>query len=248
MKNYEYITNHLVAFLQKEVAAAGFKKVILGLSGGIDSAVVALLCERAFGKNMKAILLPSDTTNMKNMEDALDLAKKFDIDTQTVSIAPMLTSYPLALSPLRKGNMAARLRMMTLYDLSVVENALVVGTSNKSEILLGYGTLFGDTACAINPIGELFKTEIFELARYLGVTEAILTKAPSADLWEGQTDEEELGYTYAQLDKVLRVFVEESLSEEDLVRRGFDEELVRFALKRYSDNLFKQALPRIALL
>jgi NAD+ synthase len=138
--------------------------------------------------------------------------------------------------------------MMTLYDLSVVENALVVGTSNKSEILLGYGTLFGDTACAINPVGELFKTEIFELASYLGVTEAILTKAPSADLWEGQTDEEELGYTYAQLDKVLRVFVEESLSEEDLVRRGFDEDLVRFSLKRYSDNLFKQSLPRVALL
>lgn len=248
MKDWSRTVENLVLFLQTEVAKAGFKRVIFGLSGGIDSAVVAVLCQKAFGTACKAILMPSDTTNPVNMDDALALAEKFGIETQTVSIAPMLLSYPLSLSPLRKGNMAARLRMMTLYDLSVEEKALVVGTSNKSEILLGYGTLFGDTACAINPIGSLFKTEIFALARFLGVTEAILTKAPSADLWEGQTDEEELGYTYAALDKVLRIFVEEGASEEDLVRQGFDEGLVRFALGRYYANLFKQSLPVVAKL
>lgn len=248
MKKWEEITNRLVAFLRREVAQAGFERVVFGLSGGIDSAVVALLCRRAFGEKIKAVLMPSDTTAPKHIADALELAEKFSIATETVSIAPMLLGYPLELSPLRKGNMAARLRMMTLYDISARDRALVIGTSNKSEILLGYGTLFGDTACAVNPVGDLYKTEIFELARYLGVTEAIVTKAPSADLWEGQTDEAELGYTYAKLDKVLRLFVEEELSEEDLVRRGHDEELVRFALSRYYGNLFKQSLPVIAKL
>jgi NAD+ synthase len=147
---------------------------------------------------------------------------------------------------LRIGNFSARMRMATLYDISARENALVLGTSNKSEILLGYGTIFGDIACAINPIGELYKTEIFEFAAYLGVPESILSKAPSADLWEGQSDEDEMGFTYAQIDKVLIAHSENKLSPTELVANGFDKGLVEMIMQRIEANRFKGKLPTIA--
>jgi NAD+ synthase len=174
------------------------------------------------------------------------MCEKFDIEAEHVSIKNMLHAYPLELSPLRKGNLAARMRMCVLYDISSRDKALVVGTSNKSEIILGYGTLFGDTACAINPIGQLYKTQIFEFAEHLGVIEEILTKAPSADLWEGQTDEDELGHTYAELDRVMFALFDEGKKADEVVTMGHLEAIVQTVLSRYENNVFKGKPPRIA--
>ena len=219
---------------------------MFGMSGGIDSATVAVLCKKAFGENVRAIMMPSDTTNPVHMSHALSMCEKFDIEAEHVSIKNILLSYPLTLSPLRKGNLAARLRMSALYDISSRDRALVIGTSNKSEIILGYGTLFGDTACAINPIGQLYKTQIFEFAAHLGVIDEILTKAPSADLWEGQTDEDELGHSYANLDEIMYKLFDEGKDEQELLSLGYQKDIVETVLGRYKANLFKGRLPKIA--
>jgi NAD+ synthase len=248
MKKFDYsvLEAKLVRFLQDEVKAAGFERVVFGLSGGIDSATIAVLCKKAFGHRIKAVMIPSDTTNQIHMSHALMMCEKFDIEAEHVSIKNMLLSYPLELTPLRKGNLAARLRMSVLYDISSRDRALVVGTSNKSEIILGYGTLFGDTACALNPIGQLYKTQIFEFAAHLGVIDEILTKAPSADLWEGQTDEGELGFTYAELDSVMFHLFDNGKSAKDVISLGHSQDIVDLVLSRYQNNVFKSKPPKIA--
>lgn len=245
--DYNAIEEKLVTFLRAETAKAGFERVVVGLSGGVDSATVAVLCKKAFGANMLAVMLPSDTTNPVHMSHALGLCEKFDIEAEHVSIKNMLHAYPLEFkTTLRKGNMAARLRMTVLYDISARDRSLVVGTSNKSEIILGYGTLFGDTACAINPIGQLYKTQVFALARHLGVTEEIINKAPSADLWEGQSDEEELGFKYKDLDAAMFDMFDKKLSSAELAANGHSEEIVKFINSRYEGNVFKSRPPKIA--
>jgi NAD+ synthase len=147
---------------------------------------------------------------------------------------------------LRIGNYSARVRMSVLYDISSRDSSIVVGTSNKSELLLGYGTIFGDIACAINPIGEIYKSDEFEFARYLGVIDEIINKKPSADLWENQTDEDELGYTYKQMDDVLKLLVDEKKTKEEIVSLGHDDELVDMLKYRIKANEFKGKLPVIA--
>lgn len=245
--DFASIESQLVAFLQKEVAAAGYSRVVFGLSGGVDSAVVAVLCKKAFDHNMLAVMIPSDTTNPRHMSDALSLCEKFDIEAEHVSIKNMLHAYPLQLDDkLRKGNLAARLRMSVLYDISSRDRALVVGTSNKSEIILGYGTMFGDTACAINPIGELYKTQIWGLAKHLGVIDSIITKAPSADLWEGQSDEEELGHKYLDMDAAMYELFDMKKSREEVVAGGHNEQMVDMILDRYAKNRFKSQTAKIA--
>jgi len=245
--DYANIESKLITFLKEEVAKAGFERVVFGLSGGVDSAVVATLCKKAFGANMLAVMIPSDTTNPVHMSHALSLCEKFDIEAEHVSIKNMLHAYPLELkTPLRKGNLAARLRMSVLYDISARDRAIVVGTSNKSEIILGYGTMYGDTACGINPIGSLYKTQIFGLAAHLGVTEEIITKAPSADLWEGQSDEEELGYRYKDLDAAMYAMFDGGLSMTEAVKEGHDAKMVDFITARYEANMFKGRPPKIA--
>jgi NAD+ synthase len=175
------------------------------------------------------------------------LCEKFDIEAEHVSIKNMLHAYPLELrTPLRKGNLAARLRMSVLYDISARDKAIVVGTSNKSEIILGYGTMYGDTACGINPIGSLYKTQIFGLAAHLGVIEEIIVKAPSADLWEGQSDEEELGYRYKDLDAAMYAMFDGGLSRDEVVKEGHDAKMVDFIAARYEANIFKGRPPKIA--
>jgi NAD+ synthase len=247
--NYSKIESKLISFLQEEVSKIGFERVVLGLSGGVDSAVVAVLCKKAFGPNMLAVMIPSDTTNPIHMSHALSLCEKFDIEAEHVSIKNMLHSYPLELkTKLRKGNLAARLRMSVLYDISARDKAIVVGTSNKSEIILGYGTMYGDTACGINPIGSLYKTQIFGLAKHIGVTEEIILKAPSADLWEGQSDEEELGFKYKDLDAAMFELFEGGLSKEEVVKNGHSAEMVEFIMARYEANVFKSKPPKIASL
>jgi len=250
MKKYELIENYLIKFLQEEVYKTGLKNAILGLSGGIDSAVVAVLAQKAFGKNFQAVMLPSSSSSQSSFDDADELCKKFNIINQSVYIGDLVESYfkDIEKTNLRIGNFSARMRMSVLYDLSAKYSSLVLGTSNKSELLLGYGTMFGDLASAINPIGDMYKTEVFAFAEYLGVPTSIIKKPPTADLWEGQSDEEDLGFTYAQLDKALYAFVDERLSKEELIEREFDEELVELITSKIYQNQFKRKLPIIAKL
>lgn len=249
MRKYSQITDYLVAFLKDEVEKTGLSKVVVGLSGGLDSAVVAVLAHKAFGDRLLCVKMPSQFSSQSSLDDADALCEKFGIKNETRDISKLLNAYGIeGLSPLRIGNLSARFRMINLYDVSARESALVLGTSNKSELMLGYGTLFGDLASALNPIGDLYKTEVFELARYLGVNDAIVDKAPSADLWEGQSDENELGYTYAQLDAVLKRYVEERATKEELLKEGFEKELVEMVIKRIYQNQFKRRMPLIAKL
>lgn len=251
MHKYEKIETFLIHFLQTEVHKAGFSKAILGISGGVDSAVVAVLAQKAFGNNFLGLMLPASTSSNASLSDATALCEKFNIRVEKIPIGPLVDAYfndKKEASKLRIGNFSARMRMSVLYDISAREEALVLGTGNKSEILLGYGTLFGDLACAINPIGELYKTEIFEFARFLDIPESILTKAPSADLWEGQSDEGEFGFTYAKIDKLLYAHIEEKRDQKALIEAGFEKEMVKMALERIEKNRFKGKLPTIATL
>lgn len=251
MKKYAQITKYLVKFLQDEVKKTGISKVVVGLSGGLDSAVVAVLAHKAFGDDLLCVKMPSHYSSQSSLDDADALCRDFNLRSETHSIEPMLRAYESQnneLSNLRKGNVSARLRMVTLFDISAREGALVLGTSNKSELMLGYGTLYGDLASAVNPIGDLYKSEVFELARYLKVTPSIIEKPPSADLWVGQSDEADLGYTYEQLDNAMRLYVDERLPKEEVLSRGVDEAMLEMIIKRIFANHFKRKMPVIAKL
>jgi NAD+ synthase len=251
MKKYEQITEYLQHFLSDEVRKTGIKNVVLGLSGGIDSAVVALLAQRVFKDNLLCVKMPSQYSSQSSLDDADELCRDFGLNVITASIEPMLRAYE-ELNPdmdnLRRGNLSARLRMSTIFDISAKQRALVLGTSNKSELMLGYGTLYGDLSSALNPIGDLYKSEVYELAEYLGVTKSIIKKAPSADLWSGQSDEADLGYTYAELDKALKLYVEDRLSKEEIVEMGCDRDLIEMIIERIFRNQFKRKMPLIAKL
>jgi NAD+ synthase len=251
MSKYEQISDFLARFIENEVCKTGIKRVVVGLSGGLDSAVVAVLAHKVFKDDLLCIKMPSHYSSQSSLDDADALCQEFGMRSIALSIEPMLKAYE-AMHPdmdnLRRGNFSARMRMATLFDISARENALVLGTSNKSELMLGYGTLYGDLASAINPIGDLYKSEIYELAEYLGVTRSIITKAPSADLWDGQSDEADLGYSYAQLDAALKLYVEERLSKEEILKRGIDEEMLEMIIKRIFRNHFKRKMPVIAKL
>ena len=247
--NYQNIKEQLINFLKDEVSKIGMEKVVVGISGGLDSAIVSVLCKEAFGDNMHGVFMPSHFSSDESILDAKELCEKFDITYEIVEIAPMVKGYFDNIkdaTPLRIGNLSARMRMSVLYDISARDSSLVVGTSNKSEILLGYGTLFGDTACAINPIGQLYKSDAFELARYIGVTDAIIDKKPSADLWEGQSDEEDLGYSYKTMDDVLKLMIDKNKTKNELLAIGIEEELIDMLAHRVKANAFKGKLPTIA--
>lgn len=246
--NWQIIKNQLVNFLKHEVSNAGANGAVVGISGGLDSAVVAILCKEAFGDNVFGVLMPSQFSSQSSTDDAKELCEKFQIDYEIVPIAPMVEAYNPVMGHdrLRIGNFSARMRMAVLYDISAREKSLVVGTSNRSEILLGYGTIFGDTACAINPIGSIYKSDEFAFAKFLGVPESILNKRPSADLWAGQADEDELGWSYAEMDAVLKLLFDEKKSAEETINIGYSEELVEMVLKRNKANAFKCKLPTIA--
>ncbi len=251
MGKYAQITDYLHRFLDNEVRKTGMNHVVVGLSGGLDSAVVAVLAQQVFGDNLLCVKMPSQYSSQSSLDDADELCRDFGLQNTTVSIAPMLKAYEINnpdMDNLRKGNLSARLRMTTLFDISARQNALVLGTSNKSELMLGYGTLYGDLASALNPIGDLYKSEVFELAEYLGVSASIIKKPPSADLWDGQSDEADLGYTYAQLDEALKLYVDERLSREDILEKGIDEKMLDMIIKRIFRNHFKRKMPVIAKL
>ena len=242
----------LVAFLRAEVRAAGMSRAVLGLSGGIDSAVVAFLAARALGADhVTGVMMPAASSSADSLADARRVAEASGIGTRLVSIAKMAAGYlddvPDA-SAMRRGNVFARCRMVVLYDLSAELGALVLGTSNKTELLLGYGTLHGDLASALNPVGDLYKTQLRALAAHLGVPDSVRTKAPSADLWSGQDDESELGATYDELDRLLFQMVDERVSPERLVQRGFDRAFLEATARRVRANQYKRRPPVIAKL
>lgn len=246
---YELIIRYLTRFLDDEVRKTGLSRVVVGLSGGLDSAVVAVLAHRVFGEDLLCVKMPSHYSSRSSLDDADELCRKFGIRSETISIEPLLRACENEeMSLLRKGNFSARLRMATLFDVSARENALVLGTSNKSELMLGYGTLYGDLASAVNPIGDLYKTEVFDLARHLHVPASIIDKAPSADLWEGQSDEAEIGHPYSELDHILKRYVEERYTKEELMADGENEKLVDMVISRIYRNQFKRRMPIIAKL
>jgi len=242
----------LTNFLREELASAGFSRAVLGLSGGVDSALVACLCARALGpENVLCVMMPYRTSNPDSEGHARLLANKLGVVTKKVEISDMADGYLAGhkvTAPMRRGNVMARCRMIVLYDQSVDFGGLVIGTSNKTEMLLGYSTQWGDSASAINPIGDLYKAQIYQLSRHVGVPSEILDKAPSADLFEGQTDEGELGFTYADADRLLYWMVDERLSEDELVQRGFDAAFVRRMAGRIAATQFKRVMPIIAKL
>lgn len=248
MNKYENIKQKLINFLKEELEKTGLKSVVVGLSGGLDSAVVAVLCKEAFKDNLNCVLMPSQYSSKASIQDALDLCKKFDIKHEIISIEPMLSAYlkNMEKNNLRIGNFCARLRMSVLYDISAKNSSLVVGTSNKSEILLGYGTIFGDLACAINPIGDIYKSDLFEFAKYLGVNDNIVKKAPSADFYEGQSDEADLGYSYKEIDDLLKKMIDDNLSKDELLALGFQNEFIENIKRRVQINEFKRRMPIIA--
>ena len=248
--NLKEVHNELVEFLRENFKKAGFSKAVLGLSGGIDSALVAYLLRDALGKeNVLAIMMPYKSSNPDSLNHAKLVVEDLKINAKTIEITDMIDAYfknEKDASSLRMGNKMARERMSILFDYSSKENALVVGTSNKTEIYLGYSTQFGDSACALNPIGDLYKTNIWDLSRYLKIPNELIEKKPSADLWEGQTDEQEMGLTYKEADQVLYRMLEENKTVEEILNEGFDKSLVENIVRRMNRSEYKRRMPLIA--
>lgn len=250
LKLDEELTVHvLTSALKEEVEKAGFQKVILGLSGGIDSALALYLSVEALGfDNVLAVRMPYKTSSPSSLEDAQLAINDTGVKTLTIDITPQIDAYfelHREVTPLRRGNKMARERMAILYDLSADYHALVVGTSNRTELLLGYGTQFGDVASAINPLGDLYKTQVRQLSLYIGVPESILMKPPSADLWEDQTDEGELGFSYFDIDRLLYYMVDQRYPLGQLRLLSFSDELIERVSQRIIQSQYKRRLPII---
>jgi NAD+ synthase len=242
----------LTGFIHSEITRAGFQRAVVGLSGGIDSALSCYLTAEALGpENVLAVRMPYESSSPESLEHAQLIIDALGVQSLTVPITemvnPLFEHFPDA-NKVRRGNVMARARMIVLYDQSEAFDGLVVGTGNKTEILLGYSTLYGDSACALNPVGDLYKTQVRQLARDLGVPQVIVEKPPSADLWIGQTDEGELGFTYAEVDQLLYLLVDQRYSPQDCVEAGFKRSFVEAVVKRVRQNHFKRILPPIAKL
>jgi NAD+ synthase len=249
-------------FIRGQLRQAGFERAVLGLSGGIDSALVAYLVAEAIGAaQLLCVLMPYRTSSPASRGDAEQIVDRLDCASELVDISPMVDGYfgrdgvpgaagavGLDAAPLRRGNLMARMRMAVLYDRSVPWRGLVVGTGNKTESLIGYTTLFGDSACAFNPIGDLYKSQVRQLAAAIGVPEGIIRKAPSADLWPGQTDESEAGFSYPELDRLLFWRIDRRRSTEELVAKGFDLATIERVDRMVAGAEFKRQVPPIAKL
>jgi NAD+ synthase len=244
------VADLLTGFIHNEITRTGLSRAVIGLSGGVDSALSAALTARALGaENVLCVMMPYATSSPDSLEHATLLAEKLGVRTEKVDITPMvdpLIATDPEMSNVRKGNIMARSRMIVLYDRSSSERGLVVGTGNKTEMLLGYSTLFGDSACAVNPLGDLYKTQVWQLSRYLELPEEIVIKPPSADLWVGQTDEQELGFSYAEADALLYFMIDERLNDAQLHDQGFRQELVSSVRSLVRRNQFKRLPPIIA--
>ena len=240
----------LVGFIRDEVLKVGVKKGVLGLSGGIDSALVVFLAAEALGpENVHAVCMPYRTSNPQSEAHARLVAEACGVRFSVVPITPMVDAYfdsfPDA-DNMRRGNKMARERMTILFDQSALYGALVLGTSNKTELLLGYGTLYGDMASALNPIGDIYKSHVWQLSEAIGVPREVIEKKPSADLWDGQTDEQELGFTYRDVDELLFRLVDLRMTRAELVAEGFDPEFIDTVSRKVQNSHFKRRLPVIA--
>jgi NAD+ synthase len=256
----------IAGFIRNQLRQAGFERAVLGLSGGIDSALVAYLVAEAIGaERLLCLLMPYRTSSPSSRADAEDVVERLGCASRLVDISPIVDGYfgteaddaatagaggaeTLAASPLRRGNFMARARMAVLYDASVTWGGLVVGTGNKTESLIGYTTLFGDSACAFNPIGDLYKTQVRQLSLAVGVPDVIIRKAPSADLWPGQTDEAEAGFTYHELDLLLLWMIDRRRSTPELEALGFDAATVARIERMVAGSEFKRQVPPVAKL
>ena len=240
----------IVDFIRREITRVGFSRGVIGLSGGIDSSLVAFLAVEALGApNVLGMIMPYRASNPESRADAEAVAERLGIAVRVIEITPMVDPYLAkfaASDARRRGNVMARARMIVLYDQSEEFHALVIGTSNKTEALLGYTTQFGDNAAAIQPIADLFKAQVRQLARAVRMPDQIVAKAPSADLWEGQTDEGELGFTYDQADAILYRLVDERRRIDDVIAEGFDARLVRRIVALMARNQFKRVSPPVA--
>lgn len=239
-------------FVRDQLEQAGFERAVLGLSGGIDSALVAYLVAEAIGADkLLAVLMPYRTSAATSRGDAETVVAALGCASEVVDISPTVDAYfatqPDA-SPLRQGNFMARQRMAVLYDHSVTWGGLVVGTGNKTESLIGYTTLYGDSACAFNPIGDLYKSQVRQVAAAIGVPDAIISKAPSADLWPGQTDEAEAGFNYPVLDRLLFWMIDRRRTDTELAELGFDPALIARVGRMVATSEFKRQVPPIAKL
>ncbi len=248
--NTDLVRKLLTRFIYSEITRTGLKKAVLGISGGIDSALVAFLAAEALGReNVLGVRMPYKTSSQDSLDHAQMVIDALQMPSLTIPITEMadglIAKFP-DMSNMRKGNIMARCRMVTLYDQSEAFGGLVIGTGNKTEIMLGYSTLYGDGAHAINPIGDLYKAQIRQLSRAVGVPQPIIDKAPSADLWAGQTDEQELGFTYEEADKLLYLLVDQRYSPEECIEAGFEQKFVETVVRRIRRNHFKRVMPVVA--
>jgi NAD+ synthase len=248
----EVVTDILLGFIRDEVGKVGFERVVLGLSGGVDSALVAALAARALGpERVIPVIMPYRSSSPESEADARTVCAQLGLEPIVVDISAQVDAYFERFADAdrgRRGNKMARERMSVLYDMSWAHRALVIGTSNKTELLLGYGTIHGDMAHALNPLGDLYKTQVFAMARALDLPRRIVEKPPSADLWEGQSDEQELGFQYAVVDMLLYHLVDERRTREELRALGFDDAFMDLVGARLRDNQYKRRLPIIAKL
>jgi NAD+ synthase len=250
--NTNLATRILTDFVRTEIQRAGFERAVIGVSGGVDSALSCVLAAKALGpEKVLALFMPYATTAKESQLHAQQVIDTSGVQSETIEITPMIEPL-LADIPedelVRRGNIMARIRMLVLYDRSASFKGLVVGTGNKTEILLGYTTLYGDNACALNPIGDLYKTQVRQLAGALEIPSEIINKPPSADLWIGQTDEDELGFTYEEIDRLLIHLVDGRYDLEACIAAGFKKDFVEALLERIRQNQFKRMMPPIAKL
>lgn len=248
--NTDLVRDLLTRFIRSEITRTGLSRAVLGLSGGIDSALVAYLAAEALGReNVLGVRMPYKSSSQDSLDHAMLVIEDLDIPHKTIPITEMadglIEKFP-EMSNMRKGNIMARSRMVTLYDQSEDFKGLVIGTGNKTEIMLGYSTLYGDGAHALNPIGDLYKAQVRQLSRAVGVPQPIIDKPPSADLWAGQTDEQELGFTYEEADKLLYLLVDQRYTPEEALEAGFEQKFVETVVRRLRRNHFKRVMPVVA--
>lgn len=250
--NTEIARKMLTGFIKDQIEKTGMNGAVIGLSGGIDSALSAYLSAQALGaENVLCVRMPYKTSSGASLTDAELVIEDLGLPSMTVPITdmvdPLIQQFP-EMSNVRKGNIMARMRMIVLYDQSAARGLLPMGTSNKTEFLLGYSTIYGDSGVALQPIADLYKTQVRELSAALGLPDSILQKPPSADLWIGQTDEGELGYTYAEVDQLLYLLVDERFTVEEAIDEGFERPFVEGVWRRVKRNHFKRTMPNIAKL
>jgi NAD+ synthase len=246
----EHAVEILTIFIREEVRRTGLTKAVIGLSGGVDSALSTYLSVRALGaENVRVLLMPYRTSSPESIKDATDVVDTLGISSEILDISDAADAFfrqDNSMDNRRRGNVMARLRMIALYDRSLAMHSLVIGTSNKTESLLGYTTIYGDNASAINPLGDLYKTQVWQFAKYVGVPEQIINKPPSADLWPGQTDESELGVTYHEVDELLFYMIDLRERDEQLIKRGYTLDQINYIRQIIQRTQYKRRLPLIA--